>query len=167
MARERWVPNPQELEEGFDPGIKRERRGPFKKLREAIAPKRVAKHEVRLQDGVGESRVVTSAPRIEPMRSVEAAAPEAVQPVVARKPPAPREPAEPAREIAPPAAAPATSPAQRRPRRQVRIAPEVAPPPGSTEAADLDGRVGSWPRGLSPEEISRRIGSTQRYGDDT
>jgi hypothetical protein len=163
MARERYVPTPAEVDEGFDPGIKRERRGPLKKLREAIAPKRVAKHEVRLQDGVGESRVVTPAPRIEPMRSVQTPAPEPVQPVVARKPPAPRQRVQPQRAKAQPPAAPA---APRRARR-TRVAPDVMPAGPSTTTGDPDSRVGAWPRGLSPEELHRRIGQTQQYGDDT
>src|SRR3954454_7341227 len=96
MARERYVSTPAEVDEGFDSGIRRERRGPFKKLREAIAPKRVAKHAVRVEDGVGESRIVSPAPRIEPMRSVPVTEAEAIQPVVARKS-QPRKPTQPTR----------------------------------------------------------------------
>ena len=164
MAEKRWVPTAKEVEEGFDPGIKRERRGPFKKLREAIAPKRVAKHEVRLENGVGESRVVTPAPRIEPMHSVQAPTPEVVQPVVARKPPAPRKPAETPRRTPLPAA---PAPAAPRRARRTRVADEVLPAAPAFETSDPDARAGSWPAGLSMEEMHRRIGGVQRYGDDT
>src|SRR3954454_14056397 len=125
MARERYVSTPAEVDEGFDSGIRRERRGPFKKLREAIAPKRVAKHAVRVEDGGGESRMVSPAPRIEPMRSVtvaEAQA-EAIQPVAAQKAPA-RRPTQPTR---PAPATPARGSAAPRRARRVRVADDVLP----------------------------------------
>src|SRR4051794_26375888 len=151
MARERYVPTPAEVDEGFDPGIRRERRGPFKKLREAIAPKRVAKHNVLVPDSVGESRVMAPAPRIEPMRSVATTGPDAqaIQPVAARTP-RQRKPAESVRSAAP---APAASPAPQRRARRTRVADDVLPSGPSFDSSDPDSRVGSWEPGLSMGEM--------------
>jgi hypothetical protein len=142
MVRERYVPTSKQVDEGFDPGIRRERRGPLRKLREALAPRRVAKHDVKLRDGVGESRVLLPAPPVEPIHLVGAMA---------------ADPADPAPKSTP------------RRARRVRVADEVMPtsPPVVVGADDSNSRVGTWPPDLSMGEIHHEIGPVQNYSDDT